>query len=94
MSVKRMTEIRETAIEAIQSLEVPGFKPIGRTSEGIVFENEKTFEYFVVKPIVKKEDFDATEAIEEYEEKQEKAREKAEASAKKKEKAKAKKDEE
>jgi hypothetical protein len=88
MSVKRMSEIREMAIESIQSMEVAGFKPIGRTSEGIVFENETTFEYFVIKPIVKKEGFEAQEAIEEYEEKQEVAREKAEASAKKKEKVK------
>lgn len=94
MSAKRMSEIREMAVASIQSLEVAGFKPIGRTSEGIVFENETTFEYFVIKPIVKKDGFDAQEAIEEYEEKQEAAKEKAELATKKKEKAKAKKEEE
>lgn len=92
MSVKRMNEVREIAVESVKGLEVKGFECIGRSSEGLVFENAESAEYFVVKVIVKKEDFDAMEAIEEYEEKQEIAREKAEKAEQKKASVKAKKE--
>lgn len=92
MSAKRMNEIRETVVESAKVLEVKGFEFVGRSSEGLVFENASTDEYFVVKVIVKKEGFDAIEAIEEYEEKQEIAREKAEKAEAKKATVKAKKE--
>jgi len=77
MSVKRMNEVREMALESADGMAVEGFKLLGRSSEGLIFENAETEEYFVVKVIVKKEGFEATWAIEEYEEKQAAALEKA-----------------
>jgi len=77
MSVKRMNEVREFALESAKGLAVEGFEFLGRSSEGLVFENVSSEEYFVVKVIVKKEGFEAMEAIEEYEEKLEVAKEKA-----------------
>jgi len=83
-AVKRMSEIRDMAFETGKGIElVEGFTYVGRTSEGLLFEHPETLEYFVVKIVVKKESFDATEALESYEEKQELAKEKAKAKAKK-----------
>ena len=88
-----MNEIREMAIESSKEVQVLGFEFLGRSTEGLVFENVETEEYFVIKVIAKKEGFEATEAIEEYEEKQSIAEEKASKAEAKKALALAKKEE-
>ena len=90
MDVKASAKVRGLFVEAVEGLEVEGFKFLGLTKEGALFEG--TEGHVVVKVVVKKEGFDAEDALDEFEEAKEKAAERAAKSKEKVEKAKAKKE--
>ncbi len=65
-----MKETRENVIEnIINTFDLEGFEVVGRVTDGIL--NKDKNGYVVIKPIVKKDGFDAEDALLEYEEKQE-----------------------
>ena len=66
---KEMRTVRETLINFFNEIEIPNFTVEGQTKEGILLHNTEFDCYAVIKPIVKKEDFDPEDALAEYEEK-------------------------
>lgn len=65
-----MKETRENVIEnIINTFNLEGFEVVGRITDGILIKDNNG--YVVIKPIVKKDGFDAEDAILEYQEKQE-----------------------
>ena len=73
-SQKEMREIRENIITQLtETVEFEGFEPVGQIVEGMLYLNEVTQSYLVLKPIAKKESFDVDDALQEFEDK-EKAR--------------------
>ena len=70
---KEMREIRENVIEQVQEVEFENFQQIGQIVDGVLLFNLKTQSYLVLKPIAKKDSFDADDALIEFEDK-EKAR--------------------
>ena len=70
---KEMKEMREEVITQIQELEFENFQKIGQIVDGVLLFNLKTQSYLVLKPIAKKDSFDADDALTEFEDK-EKAR--------------------
>ena len=88
--VKEANATREVAYIALETVEIPNHKYLGRVSEGLVFENQDGL-CMVIKAIAKSPDFDGEFEVTDFEEAQ---AEKAKAMAEKKvkaEKAKAKK---
>lgn len=61
---KRAEEIRGIFGEVVAKLEVAGFEVAGRTKEGMAFQSGE--EVVIVKTIVKKEDFDLEDAMQEF----------------------------
>ena len=88
--VKESNVTREVAYTALETVEIPNHKYLGRVAEGLVFENEDGL-CMVIKAIAKSPDFDGEFEVTDYEESlMAKEKEKAEKKAKA-EKAKAKK---
>ena len=90
LSQKQAKEVRE---KLFADMVLDGFTVEGRTKEGLAFSDEEG-NVIVVKIVAKKDDFDLADAIEEFEEAQEKALEKEKKHAEKVEKAKVKKEKE
>ena len=67
--VKESNATREMVYTSLDTLEIPEHKFLGRTSEGLVFENSDGLS-LVVKVIMKSLDFDAEGEIEDYDTKQ------------------------
>lgn len=63
---KQMRETRENLINQAMNVEFAGFETEGLTNEGVLLYNAEVDAYAVVKIIVKKEDFDANGALEDY----------------------------
>lgn len=79
-------ESRELGYKGIEeTLEIENHKFLGRTQEGMVFENELGY-CLVIKAIGKGEDFEGEFEVEDYEARQEKKRLEAEKAKEKKEK--------
>ena len=85
MDAKMSAKVRGLFVEAVEGLEVEGFKFVGMTKEGALFEGAEG--HVVVKAVVKKDGFDAEDALDEFVEAQEKAAERAAKSKEKAEKA-------
>ncbi len=67
-SQKEMNVTREMVYESFNELVVPEHKFLGRTSEGLVYENEQGLA-IVLRVVVKQLDFLAEEEIEDFENK-------------------------
>lgn len=68
---KEMREMREDIITQLgETVEFEGFEPVGQIVEGMLYMNAKTESYLVLKPIAKKESFDAEDALAEFAEKE------------------------
>ena len=65
-SQKEMNATREAVIESLDNLEIPEHKFLGRTNEGLVYENAEGLNV-VIRVITKQSSFDAKSEIEEYE---------------------------
>ena len=89
-SQKEMNITREMVYASLDNLEIPNHKFLGRTSEGLVYENEEGLSV-VLRVVAKQLDFLAEEEIEDFEAKQKAKLEKEKAKAEKVAKAKAKK---
>ena len=89
-SQKEMNVTREMVYNSLDNLEIPEHKFLGRTSEGLVYENEEGLSV-VLRVVAKQLDFLAEEEIEDFEAKQKAKLEKEKAKAEKVAKAKAKK---
>lgn len=78
--VKEMAIARETIYGVIEAVNLEGvnYELVGRATEGLVMRDRDTDEYVVVKVIAKASDFDAFDALDEFEEKAAKAKEKVE----------------
>ena len=63
-------------IGAVNGFEGVGYEIVGRATEGLILRDKENDTYIVVKAIAKALDFDAFDAIDEYEEKAVKAAEK------------------
>ena len=85
-----MNITREMVYASLDNLEIPSHKFLGRTSEGLVYENEEGLSV-VLRVVAKQLDFLAEEEIEDFEAKQKAKLEKEKAKAEKVAKAKAKK---
>ena len=90
LSQKQAKEVRE---KLFADMVLDGFTVEGRTKEGLAFSDEEG-NIIVVKIVAKKDDFDLTDAIAEYEEAQQKALEKEKKHTEKVNKAKEKKEKE
>lgn len=88
---KEMREMREAMVTSLQEIAFTEFEQVGVVVEGVLLQHKTTGAYMVLKPIAKKETFDAEDALAEYEEKVAKAlereAEKAEKAKKKEKKA-------
>jgi hypothetical protein len=88
---KEMREMREAMVTSLQEIVFAEFEQVGVVVEGVLLQHKATGAYMVLKPIAKKETFDAEDALAEYEEKVAKAiereAEKAEKAKKKEKKA-------
>ena len=87
--VKEAAEAREMAYDIVQEATDAmfldaGFEIVGRATEGLIVRDRDADTYLVIKAIAKQLDFDAEDAMEEYEEKQERAKDRIEKAAKKK----------
>ena len=89
-SQKEMNVTREMVYNSLDNLEIPEHKFLGRTSEGLVYENEEGLSV-VLRVVAKQLDFLAEEEIEDFEAKQKAKLEKEKAKAEKVAKAQAKK---
>ena len=69
-SQKEMNETREKVITSLDGLEIPEHKFLGRTSEGLVYENSEGLSV-VIRVITKQLNFEAESEIEDYELRQE-----------------------
>ena len=83
LNQKIKLEMRKNLIEYLEKVEYPNYQVLGIITDGILLQHTKNNGYVVLKPIVKKEDFDANDALDEYEEKI-KARQQKEQEKKKK----------
>lgn len=91
---KRAEEIRGFFGVGIQKLEVLKFQYVGQTKEGLAFQEQGSpHDVVIVKAIVKKEDFDLEDALNEFQESVAKKLEKEKKHAEKVAKAEAKKKE-
>lgn len=87
--VKEAAEAREMAYDIVQTATDQmfldtGFEIVGRATEGLIVRDRDADTYLVIKAIAKQLDFDAEDAMEEYAEKQERAKEREAKAAKKK----------
>ena len=89
-SQKEMNITREMVYASLDSLEIPNHKFLGRTSEGLVYENEEGLSV-VLRVVAKQLDFLAEEEIEDFDMKAQAKIDKEKAKAEKVAKAKAKK---
>ncbi len=64
-SQKEMNATREMVYESFENLEVPEHKFLGRTSEGLVYENKEGLSV-VLRVVAKQLDFLAEEEIEDF----------------------------
>jgi len=83
LNQKIKLEMRKNLIEYLEKVEYPNYQVLGIITDGILLQHTENNGYVVLKPIVKKEDFDADDALAEYEEKI-KARQQKEQEKKKK----------
>jgi len=87
---KEMRTMREEMLEKLQEVSFTGYEVVGIVKDGFLLFHEEKMTYIVIKPIVKKEDFDAQDSLEEYAEKiaaqKERELEKARKAEKRKEK--------
>jgi hypothetical protein len=83
LNQKIKLEMRKTLIEYLEKVEYPNYEVLGIITDGILLQHTENNGYVVLKPIVKKEEFDAEDALAEYEEKL-KARQQKEQEKKKK----------
>lgn len=91
---KQMRELRELIMHDLMNTEFPGFTFEGIVTDGVLLYHSEADSFIVIKPIVKKEGFEAEEALQEYQDKlvaraekdAEKAKKAAEREKKKKEK--------
>ena len=67
-SQKEMNVTREMVYNSLDNLEIPEHKFLGRTSEGLVYENKEGLSV-VLRVVVKQLDFLAEEEIEDFENK-------------------------
>ena len=88
LNQKIKLEMRKNLIEYLEKVEYPNYQVLGIITDGILLQHVENEGYVVLKPIVKKDDFDADDALAEYAEKI-KAREEREAEKAKKAKKKA-----
>ena len=65
-SQKEMNETREMVVKSLDTLEIPEHKFLGRTNEGLVYENEKGLSV-VIRVITKQLNFEAESEIEDFE---------------------------
>ena len=65
-SQKEMNETREMIVKSLDTLEIPEHKFLGRTNEGLVYENAEGLNV-VIRAITKQSNFDAKSEIEDYE---------------------------
>ena len=87
--VKEAAEAREMAYDIVSEATDTmfldaGYEIVGRATEGLIVRDRDEDTYLVVKVIAKQLDFDAEDAMEEYEEKQARAKDRVEKAAKKK----------
>ena len=82
---KEMRMVRQEVIGLVESTNFAGFELVGVVSEGVLFQHEGTGAFVVLKPIVKKEEFDAEDAMAEFAEKEAAREEKAKEKARKEE---------
>lgn len=66
---KEMRQMRVDLIEQLMEKELAGFEVVGQISDGVLLQTEDGT-YAVVKPIIKKEGFDAEDSLAEFEEKE------------------------
>lgn len=83
LNQKIKLEMRKNLIEYLEKVEYPNYQVLGIITDGILLQHTENNGYVVLKPIVKKDDFDPDEALAEYEEKM-KARQQKEQEKKKK----------
>lgn len=86
LNQKIKLEMRKNLIEYLEKVEYPNYQVLGIITDGILLQHTENNGYVVLKPIVKKDDFDADDALAEYEEKV-KARQQKEKEKEKKKKA-------
>ena len=65
-SQKEMNETREMIIKSLDNLEIPEHKFLGRTNEGLVYENSEGLS-IVIRVITKQLNFESESEIEDYE---------------------------
>ena len=80
-SQKEMNETREMVVSSLDNLEIPEHKFLGRTNEGLVYENEKGLSV-VIRVITKQLNFEAESEIEDFELRKQLAEQKAKLSKK------------
>jgi len=85
---KEMRTMREEMVERLQEVKFPKYEVVGVVKDGVLLFHEEKMTYAVLKPIVKKEDFDAEDALQEYAEKVEAQKERELEKARKVEKRK------
>ena len=88
LNQKEKIEMRKNVIEFLLDVEFPNYEVLGVITDGILLQHVENEGYIVLKPIAKKDDFDADDALAEYAEKI-KAREEREAEKARKAKKKA-----
>jgi len=91
--VAEMNATRDAVYVQLEGIEIEGHKFLGRAVEGLVYENAEGLA-IVIRVIAKANDFDAEDAVSEYEEKADAKVKKEAEKAEKVAKAKAKKEKE
>lgn len=69
LNQKVKVEMRKNLMEFLGMLEFPDYQVLGIITDGILLQHTTNNGYVVLKPIVKKDEFDADDALAEYEEK-------------------------
>lgn len=91
---KEMKEMRENVIGQLTEISFEGFTFQGQITDGLLYVDNASQGYLVLKPIAKKENFDGEDALQEFQEREQARIEREKAKADKVSKAKAKKEEE
>ena len=69
LNQKAKLELRKNLIEYLENEGYPDYDVLGVIAEGVLLQHLENGVHVVLKPIVKKDDFDPDEALAEYEEK-------------------------
>ena len=69
LNQKAKLEMRKNLIEYLEKVEYPNYQVLGIITDGVLLQHTENNGYVVLKPIVKKENFDVDDALAEYEEK-------------------------